>query len=63
MNFRMDTRTMEMNLPVIELEGEVDVYTAPQLKQQMITILESGATQIVVDLTKSSISIAQPSAF
>lgn len=52
MGFKMDTRTLEKNIPVIELEGEVDVYTAPQLKQQMISILESGATQMIVDLSK-----------
>ena len=48
----MDTRTAESELPIIELEGEVDVYTAPQLKQQMISLLESGANELVVDLTK-----------
>ena len=37
---------------VIELEGEVDVYTAPQLKQQMISLLEGGSRRMVVDLTK-----------
>ncbi len=52
MNFKMDTRTAESELPIIELEGEVDVYTAPQLKQQMISLLESGANELVVDLTK-----------
>lgn len=52
MNFRMDTRTLEREIPLIELEGEVDVYTAPQLKQQMINLLESGAKEMIVDLTK-----------
>lgn len=52
MNFRMDMRTLERELPLIELEGEVDVYTAPQLKQQMINLLESGAKEMIVDLTK-----------
>lgn len=52
MNFKMDTRTLERDVPVIDLEGEVDVYTAPQLKQQMINLLESGAKEMVVDLTK-----------
>ena len=52
MNFKMDTRTLEQSLPIIELEGEVDVYTAPQLKQQMISILEGGAKMMVVNLTK-----------
>lgn len=52
MNFRIGTRTMESGAPVIELEGEVDVYTAPQLKQQMISLLDAGAKQMVVDLTQ-----------
>lgn len=52
MNFKMDTRTLDEELPIIALEGEVDVYTAPQLKQQMISLLESGATEMIVDLTK-----------
>ena len=52
MNFKMETRAVESRPPVIELEGEVDVYTAPQLKQQMIGLLEGGATTLVVDLTK-----------
>lgn len=43
---------MESGVPVIELEGEVDVYTAPQLKQQMIGLLEAGSRQVIIDLTK-----------
>ena len=34
------------------MEGEVDVYTAPQLKQQLVRLLESGTKELVVDLTK-----------
>jgi anti-sigma B factor antagonist len=52
MNFRIGTRTLWGGTPVIELEGEVDVYTAPQLKQQMISLLESGSSQMMIDLTK-----------
>lgn len=52
MNFKIDTRTLSNGMPLIELEGEVDVYTAPQLKQQMMAQLESGTKEIAVDLTK-----------
>ncbi len=52
MNFKMETRTLEKELPIIALEGEVDVYTAPQLKQQMISLLEGGAREVVVDLSR-----------
>lgn len=42
---------MDAQVPVIALTGEVDVYTAPRLKQQMISLLDGGATNLVVDLT------------
>lgn len=51
MNFKIDTYNLETEVPVIKLAGEVDVYTAPQLKQQMISMLEAGARQILIDLT------------
>lgn len=51
MSFKMLVKSLDGGLPVIALEGEVDVYTAPQLKQQMIVLLEDGAKQIVVNLT------------
>lgn len=42
---------MEAQIPVIVLSGEVDVFTAPQLKQQMIALLDSGVANLVVNLT------------
>lgn len=35
---------------LLELSGEVDVYTAPQLKESLIEHIESGCPNIVVDL-------------
>jgi len=51
-NFSINLAQADGAPPVIVLGGEVDVYTAPQLKQQMIDLLGSGAKEIVVDLTK-----------
>jgi len=51
-NFRIGTRDLDSGVPIIELEGEVDVYTAPQLKQKMISLLDAGAQQMIVDLSK-----------
>jgi anti-sigma B factor antagonist len=34
----------------IILRGEVDVYTAPRLKEKLIEMIESGCINIVVDL-------------
>ena len=52
MNFKINTRELVSNIPVVEMEGEVDVYTAPQLKQQLLSLLEAGNSHMVVDLTR-----------
>jgi len=36
---------------IVSLRGEIDVYTAPRLRQALIDLVEEGATDIVVDLS------------
>lgn len=38
------------NYCLLELTGEVDVYTAPQLKESLVEHIESGCPNILVDL-------------
>lgn len=35
---------------VVTVTGEVDVYTAPKLKDELVGLIEEGKNQIVVDL-------------
>jgi anti-sigma B factor antagonist len=35
---------------VLTLRGEIDVYTAPRLRQAIIDLVEGGARHIVVDM-------------
>lgn len=35
---------------VVEVGGEVDVYTAPRLRERLIEVIEGGARQVIVDL-------------
>lgn len=51
MNLKIDSHPTGDKALVIELQGEVDVYTAPQLKQEIIEQLGAGKNQIVVNLT------------
>ena len=37
--------------PVVAVSGEVDVYSAPALKDSITDLLDSGATTVVVDLS------------
>jgi anti-sigma B factor antagonist len=35
---------------VLEVGGEVDVYTAPRLRERLIEVIDGGARSVVVDL-------------
>jgi anti-sigma B factor antagonist len=37
---------------VVSLRGEIDVYTAPRLRQALIDLVEGGKTNILVDMSK-----------
>jgi anti-sigma B factor antagonist len=34
----------------LTLTGEIDVYTAPNLKQELVALIESGCVNVIVDL-------------
>lgn len=36
---------------VVEVAGEIDVYTAPKLREQLAELVDSGRYDIVVDMT------------
>ncbi|MFN2466572.1 MAG: STAS domain-containing protein, partial [Gaiellaceae bacterium] len=51
MNFKIETEQLREGVYVISLGGEVDLYTAPEFKQQLLDVIEQGAAHVVVDLT------------
>jgi anti-sigma B factor antagonist len=36
---------------ILALRGEVDLYTCPEFKQELLQVIADGATLVVVDLT------------
>lgn len=36
----------------VTLDGEVDVYTAPRLKEELVSAIEGGCANVIVDLEK-----------
>jgi anti-sigma B factor antagonist len=54
MNFDIKTEQLGDDAYVIALAGEVDLYTAPEFKERMVELIESGKKQIVVDLSKAT---------
>jgi anti-sigma B factor antagonist len=49
MELSLSTRTVG-DQKVLEVAGEIDVYTAPQLRERLVELVESGARRVVVDL-------------
>jgi anti-sigma B factor antagonist len=54
MNFALTTEEVESGIAVIALSGEVDLYTAPELKQELVRVIDAGAPSVVIDLTQTT---------
>jgi anti-sigma B factor antagonist len=54
MNFGIKSEKVDGDRAVIALTGEVDLYTAPELKHELIRLIDGGATTVVVDLTDTT---------
>jgi anti-sigma B factor antagonist len=53
-NFDIKTEQLEDNSYVIALTGEVDLYTAPEFKQQLLDVIAQGAKDVVVDFSDTT---------
>lgn len=53
MNFSVTTERRD-GTAVIALAGEVDLYTAPEFKQELVRAIEEGAQSVVVDMTDTT---------
>ncbi|MCT1902863.1 STAS domain-containing protein [Oceanobacillus sojae] len=40
----------DSNLKVLEVSGEIDAYTAPELKESLMPLIKEGGNQVEVDL-------------
>ncbi len=54
MNFDIATEQLADGIFVIELSGEVDLYTAPEFKQHLLEAVAKDARHVVVDLTDTT---------
>lgn len=52
--FRVDDREISPDSHVIEVSGDVDLFTAPEFKERVIQVIEQGKTHLVIDLTNVS---------
>jgi anti-sigma B factor antagonist len=54
MNFDIKTEQLGNDAYVIALSGEVDLYTAPEFKQQLLEVIGSGGKEVIVDLSNTT---------
>jgi anti-sigma B factor antagonist len=50
--FHVDLLRPSESVAVVDVEGEVDIYSAPQFKEVLLKGIEEGASRIIVDLAK-----------
>jgi anti-sigma B factor antagonist len=53
-NFQITDEEIDAETQVIELGGEIDLYTAPEFKERMVELIEDGKKRIVVDLSAAT---------
>jgi anti-sigma B factor antagonist len=53
-NFGVKTDKVDDSTYVISLTGEVDLYTAPEFKQQLLDVIGEGGKDVVVDLSDTT---------
>ena len=50
--FSVSSERLDDDLGVVALSGEVDIFTAPQFKESLLELLDSGVKRLVVDLSE-----------
>ncbi len=54
MNFDIRTEQLREDAYVISLAGEVDLYTAPEFKQQLLDVIGQGGKRVIVDFSNTT---------
>jgi anti-anti-sigma factor len=54
MEFSVRTEQLSDDAYVIALAGEVDLYTAPEFKTELLDVIAKGAKHVVIDLSETT---------
>ena len=54
MNFHIGEESLAGDLIIIKLEGEVDLYAAPELKDHVNGAIERGKNKLILDLSEAT---------
>jgi anti-sigma B factor antagonist len=51
MDLELET-TQRDGVSILSLSGEIDVYTAPRMRQAIVDLVDAGSVNIVIDMEK-----------
>jgi anti-sigma B factor antagonist len=52
-NIRIETNLRQVqNIPVLDVAGEIDIYTTPQFKEAVSAVIDEGVPAIVINMKK-----------
>jgi anti-sigma B factor antagonist len=52
-NIRIESSLRKIDdIPVLEISGEIDIYTSPQFKEAVGAAIDQGASAIIIDMAK-----------
>jgi anti-sigma B factor antagonist len=54
MSFMVRSAAIGDTAHVVELSGEVDLYTSPEVKKELLRLIAAGARTVVIDLTETT---------
>jgi anti-sigma B factor antagonist len=54
MRLGLETEQIEPGVCVISPAGELDLYTCPEFKEELLRVISNGARHVVVDLTATT---------
>ena len=54
LNFHIEDEPLHGDLMLIKLQGEVDLYAAPDLKDHVNNAIEGGKTLLILDLSEAT---------
>ncbi|WP_460770107.1 STAS domain-containing protein [Nocardiopsis nanhaiensis] len=52
MELKISSRSQD-DLAVVTVGGEIDLYTAPQLRNELVETLEEGVRRLVIDMSRA----------
>jgi len=53
-HFRIDVERPSDGLAIVEVVGDADLYSAPELRDRLGELLDDGARRVVVDLSETT---------